>query len=277
MSNLTKEENFKSRSIYNNPEKDLKNNIEKLKTSMIVSKNTSLPQDVLISSNPEMKYFLKSMIDTKKSNTTLTKSILLEKENIINNNKLIMQLEKELDYYRNLNLQIQGDLLMVSTRKQKIYASEKEAQEYCRDLKKKFSIVVETIEKYEKIINDVEKRKEKLIIESDIKLEQLSDEKMTLLEDQEALNVKINYQEELVMDLDKKLASCVQQKQNQKKYYDNKNDEDSQEIYNLQLKYYELSEKMKEYSNEEAREEYDEMMTRRAVQDLDKERVELNM
>lgn len=269
--------NFKTRQIYNNPEKDLKDNIEKFKTSMPISKNTFLPNDIKLSDNIETRDFLKSMIGIKKSNTELSNKVFNQIENTIKDDKLVVQLEIELEHYKQLNLQIQGDLLMTSTRKTTSHISESAAQNYCKELKKKFKEVVDKIEKYEKQLKELDEEKENVIVNGDFKIESLSEEKAKLLEDQEALTVKINYQKELVIDLDKKLAGLIQERQNQKTFFDNKNYEDENKHHLLQLKYYDLTEKMKEYSNEEAMQEYEELLTRRAINDIDKEKEELNM
>lgn len=269
--------NFKARQIYNNPEKDLKENIEKFKISMPITKNTNLPSNIIISGNTETKDFLKSMIGIKKSNTDLSNKVFNQIENTIKDDKLVVQLEIELEHYKHLNLQIQGDLLMTSTRKTTSHISESAAQNYCKELKKKFKEVVEKIEKYEKQLKEIDEEKENVIVNGDFKIESLSEEKAKLFEDQETLNVKINYQKELVIDLDKKLASLIQERQNQKTFFDNKNFEDENKHHMLQLKYYDLTEKMKEYSNEEAMQEYEELLTRRAINDIDKEKEELNM
>jgi hypothetical protein len=269
--------NYKSRQIYNNPEKDLQNNINKFKSSMLIDKNTTLPINIKLSENLETKEFLKSIVAVKKSNNELSNKVFNQIENTIKDDKLVTQLEIELDYYKQLNLKIQGDLLMTSTRKTTSHISESAAQNYCKELKKKFKEVVEKIEAYEKLLKELDEEKESVIVNGDFKLESLSDEKAKLIEDQETLNVKINYQKELVIDLDMKLASLIQERQNQKIHFDSKNNDDESKHHMLQLKYYDLSEKMKEYSNEEAMQEYEELLTRRAINDIDKEKEDLNM
>jgi hypothetical protein len=224
-----------------------------------------------------MKNFLTTMLSLKKSNKELTDKILKEKEAIITHQKLITQLEQELDYERNLNLRIQGDLLMTSTRKETSATSEYQAQLYCIEIKKKFKFIVDQIEVFEKTLLNLDLEKENVIEKNDDKFEKLSDEKMQILDDQEGFNLKIGFQKESVCDLEKRMSICLTEKLTQKNFYDSKDKEDTRVYDVLQAKYYDLMNKMKEYMNEESAEEYEEMLSRRAIGELDKEKDDVNM
>lgn len=267
------------RAIYKTPEQELKQSINKLgiKNSMVLEKSKVLPKEISISQNTEMNQFLKTLLTMKKENANLTEKLLNSMEIIIKNDKLVTQLEQELDYYRNLNLQIQGDLLMTSTRKEQSSKSESQVQAYCKEIKKKFKLIVEKIDEYERQLAQLDNQKENLIATCDVQIERLADCKMSLLEEQETLENKISYQKDVIFDLDRKLSQCINEKTLQKETFDKKNFEDELKYNTLNVKYYDLQDKMKEYINEEAAEEYEDMLMRRALMDLDKEREETNM
>lgn len=191
--------------------------------------------------------------------------------------KLVFQLEKELEYYKNINLKIQGELLMISTRKNQAEISENEVQEYCRELKKKYNIIVEHIEKYDAILADLQNKKEDIIAKGDLTLERLAEQKMNLIEDKENLETKISYQEDVVRELEIRLQKCVDDKILQKETFDSKNEKDIEEYEKLNFKYLDLKDKMKTYTNEEAMEEYEEMLINRALLSMDNEKEEYNM
>lgn len=226
------------------------------------------------SNDESMKGMLKTMLSCKKTNKDLTNSILDTKRNIINYEKLIMQLEKELEYYRELNLKIQGDLFVTSQRKSTCELSEGQAQEYCRDLKKKFRVVVAAIEKYEGQLRQLKLEKEELISKYDCQLEDLAEEKYNLTNNQEDLKIKISYQKDCLKELDQKLQLTLEEKQKQRVFYDNKDKEDCEKYDLLSLKYLELTDKMKEYINEEALEEHENIVTRRVMSEMEKEKEE---
>ena len=143
------------------------------------------------SNDESMKSMLKTMLSYKKTNKDLTSTILDTKRSIINYEKLILQLEKELEYYRELNMKIQGDLFVTTQRKITCEQSESQVQDYCRDLKKKFKVVVAAIEKYESQLRHLKQEKEDLINKYDSQLEDLAEEKFNLTNNQEDLKVKI--------------------------------------------------------------------------------------
>lgn len=279
MSMDSKDKNYLYRSIYVNPEKELKKKIDgmKINNSLVISKTSKLSRDVNISNNNEVNLFLKTVIKQKKENLESTKIVSDEIKTNIVDMKLLFQLEKELDYYKNLNLKIQGELLMLSTRKSQAEISENEVQEYCKELKKKYNIIVEQIEKYDAIIKDLQDKKEDIIAKGDLTLEKLAENKMNLLEDKENLETKISYQEDVVRELEIKLQKCIDEKIIQKQTFDTKNDKDIEEYEKLNYKYLDLKDKMKTYTNEEAMEEYEEMLINRALLSMDNEKEEYNM
>lgn len=279
MSMDSKDKNYLYRSIYVNPEKELKKKIDgmKVNNSLVISKTSKLSRDVNISNNNEVNNFLKTVIKQKKENLESTKIVSDEIKTNIVDMKLLFQLEKELDYYKNLNLKIQGELLMLSTRKNQAEISENEVQDYCKELKKKYNIIVEQIEKYDAILKDLQDKKEDIIAKGDLTLERLAENKMNLLEDKENLETKISYQEDVVRELEIKLQKCIDEKILQKQTFDAKNDKDIEEYEKLNYKYLDLKDKMKTYTNEEAMEEYEEMLINRALLSMDNEKEEYNM
>lgn len=226
------------------------------------------------SNDESMKSMLKTMLSYKKTNKDLTSTILDTKRSIINYEKLILQLEKELEYYRELNMKIQGDLFVTTQRKITCEQSESQVQDYCRDLKKKFKVVVAAIEKYESQLRQLKQEKEDLINKYDSQLEDLAEEKFNLTNNQEDLKVKISYQKDCLKELDQKLQQTLEEKLKQKIFYDNKDKEDNEKYDILSLKHIELTEKMKEYINEEALEEHENIVTRRVMSEMEKEKDE---
>ncbi len=144
-------------------------------------------------------------------------------------------------------------------------------------MKKKYNIIVEHIEKYDAILADLQNKKEDIIAKGDLTLERLAEQKMNLIEDKENLETKISYQEDVVRELEIRLQKCVDDKILQKETFDLKNEKDIEEYEKLNYKYLDLKDKMKTYTNEEAMEEYEEMLINRALLSMDNEKEEYNM
>lgn len=275
----SKDKNYLYRSIYIDPEKELTKKVNKMKVNntLVVSNSSKLSKEINISNNNEVNVYLKSILKQKKENLESTKIVSNEINSNITDMKLVFQLEKELEYYKNINLKIQGELLMISTRKNQAEISENEVQEYCKELKKKYNIIVEHIEKYDAILADLQNKKEDIIAKGDLTLERLAEQKMNLIEDKENLETKISYQEDVVRELEIRLQKCVDDKILQKETFDLKNEKDIEEYEKLNYKYLDLKDKMKTYTNEEAMEEYEEMLINRALLSMDNEKEEYNM
>ena len=224
-----------------------------------------------------MKNFLKTMLTVKKNNKTTTDKILDIKTNIIKNEKLIIQIENELKFYINLNEKIQADLYMTTIRKNTSEISEKQAKAYCNEIKKKFRVVVETIEHFEGILNKLNEEKEFLINEYNNKLEILAEDKVNLFNEQDELKIKIDFQEDCIRELEEKYEKAKEEKRIQFEFFERKNEEDVDKYNDLNSKYYELNEKLKQYMHEEVNEEIQQNLTKRTYNIMDREKEEAKL
>ena len=241
-----------------------------LKSSKYRLSNSILSNNKNIKNN-ELNSFLKSMISVDKNNKNLTDDILKIKNEIINNEKLIKQLEEELNYSLNINEKIQAELYMTTIRKNTSQISEKKAELYCIGIKKKFKLVVETIEYYENIIFSLKEDKKLLIEEYNNKIYQLEEDKNKLINDKEDLYIKMNYQKDYIVEIENKHKDVLDQKLKQQEYFKSKQQEDIERYNDLNIKYCELKEKLDYYAHDIINKDIEQVNNKNLINEIDKE------
>ncbi len=257
----------------------LKKNINSARTTGAFNKNNHLKLSTFKdkekeSKNEEMKCLLKTMYDIKKTNKNVTDEILNEKEENSKLVKLISQLERELIYYEELSMLIQGDLYLTTRRKETITTSESQAKAYCKEIKKKFKSVVEIIDKFEENIDKLQKEKSDMAVFYEGKIKDLAEEKIELYHDSEEIQNKIIYQRKVIEEIKLKIERLHGEKINQRELYEKKYQEDQDKYNELSEKYCALTEKLKFYISEEASAEYDQIRNKKIFNEMDNEKEE---
>jgi hypothetical protein len=92
-----------------------------------------------------LKKVLQKMIDVKKSNIHLSKSILNDKAAIIKKEKLLAELNTEINHFKKENEKLKEDLDHTEKVKAKCQRNEKGVKAYCNTLRGKFKDFVETV------------------------------------------------------------------------------------------------------------------------------------
>jgi hypothetical protein len=107
--------------------------------------NLSLKDNAFGDPSNTLKKVLQKMIDVKKSNIHLSKSILIDKTSIIKKEKLLSELSSEIRHFKVQNEKLREDLENTEKIKAKCEKNEKGVKAYCNTLRGKFKDFVETV------------------------------------------------------------------------------------------------------------------------------------
>jgi len=142
------------------------------------------------------------MLDIKKSNLSLTKQILNDKQSIAKKEKLLQELTMEINHFKNQNNVLKQDLEITDKLKQKCEKNQKGVTQYCNGLRGKFKNFVETIEMYEKTIKELKIEEENIIKTNDEKLNKLNRHKKGYEEEIADLRKKSEIQEKSIREME---------------------------------------------------------------------------
>lgn len=154
-SNLSKRESFNSNNLrqsYREEKKGERPNSmrisrEKLTTTERKNDNISVKDNAFGDPSNTLKKVLQKMIDVKKSNIHLSKSILNDKAAIIKKEKLLSELTTEINHFKKENERLKEELEYTEKIKAKCERNEKGVKSYCNTLRGKFKEFVETVPK----------------------------------------------------------------------------------------------------------------------------------
>lgn len=224
--------------------------------------------------NIDMKTRLKTLLNIKKTNKDIANEIISQKLETSNLSKLVTQLEYELNFHKKISSQLQEELYLVSAKKDRQVNSERECQNYCLEIKKKFKSIVETVERFEDELKELTKTKEKYQIDYENIIEDLINRRCEMSNDLDDINEKIDSQKYDVEDLVRKEKELIQRKLEKKREFDEDLKKKEEEYIKLNEKYKELYEKMKYYKNYEMNIEHEKVVCNNEYNRLNHEKNE---
>jgi len=197
------------------------------------------------------------MIEVKKSNIHLSRSILTDKAAIIKKEKLLSELNNEIKHFKKENERLKDDLEHTEKVKAKCEENEKGVKEYCNTLRGKFKNFVETIDMYEKTIKELKVEEENIIKTNEEKISKLNKSKKQFNEEISGLNKKAEHQQSTIRELENNIDSLLKKKEDQKNRYHEKEKQDKRTYNELLKKYNELHKRVSDFKNNEETKEHE--------------------
>jgi hypothetical protein len=240
---------------------DLKTNLMKpVTTSNFYKKSCSVYLDdkgnTSNQDRSEMKILLRKMLTLKKENDQMSKQIYKKHLNLRNKEKIIFQLNEEMKHFQLRNEDMKYKLEDMNILREVCEKNRDGVIQYCKNLKHRYKSFMEIINKYESKIEVLHIERENIFKNFEIICEAkckiyitlLVNEKNTLENDLEKTIKKIEFNMTSIQELRVRHENLMKEREDEQKYYDEKEKMDVKKFLDLERKYKELTVKSQEFN-----------------------------
>jgi len=181
------------------------------------------------------------VLNTKKENKKKTINLLTEIKNILNKEKLIIQLRAEFNYIKNLNNNYQNYLSHIKQLTQTYLKNKNKIEEYANETRASEKEYVKIIDKFEDNISNLKSEKQNLIKTNEAIMKMKNDINNTLNVKLLEIQTKINTNLDELYKINSKKEKLETQYLNEKKEFLKKEEKEEKKYKILQQKYNLLS------------------------------------
>ncbi len=213
--------------------------IKTIKMKFYNNKKMSTPR--IYKKGGKLRNLVIEVLNTKKENKKKTINLLTEIKNILNKEKLIIQLRAEFNYIKNLNNNYQNYLSHIKQLTQTYLKNKNKIEEYANETRASEKEYVKIIDKFEDNISNLKSEKQNLIKTNEAIMKMKNDINNTLNVKLLEIQTKINTNLDELYKINSKKEKLETQYLNEKKEFLKKEEKEEKKYKILQQKYNLLS------------------------------------